>query len=66
MIDPAKNEFWKDKRESIKYIPLQAEKGDLAIYIQNPVFEIEFIKEKFIVIPQSAILLFIRDKGMDI
>ena len=64
---PAINEAdepWKDKSEEVKYVPLQPKEGDLAIYMQKSGFEIEFMKEKYIIIPHSAILMLIRDEGL--
>ena len=55
------DEPWKESKEPVKYIPLQAKEGDLAIFLRKEAFEIEFEKEKFLIIPQSAILLLIRD-----
>jgi len=54
-------EPWKESREPIKYIPLQVKEGDLAIFLRREAFEIEFEKEKMLIVPQSAILLLIRD-----
>ena len=54
-------EPWKESKEPVKYIPLQAKEGDLAIFLRKEAFEIEFEKEKFLIVPQSAILLLIRD-----
>lgn len=55
------DEPWKDKEEQVKYIPLQAKEGDLAIFLRKEAFEIEFEKEKFLIVPNSAILLLIRN-----
>ncbi len=63
-IPPENEDFWKDKAETTKYIPLQTEEGDLAIYLQNSAHEIEFNKEKYVIVPQAAILMVIRDEGM--
>jgi co-chaperonin GroES (HSP10) len=54
-------EPWKEKKEAVKYIPLQAKEGDLAIFLRKEAYEIEFEKEKYLIVPQSAILLIIRD-----
>jgi co-chaperonin GroES (HSP10) len=54
-------ESWKEKKEAVKYVPLQAKEGDLAIFLRKEAFEIEFEKEKLLIIPQSAILLIIRN-----
>ncbi|OGU30263.1 MAG: chaperonin [Ignavibacteria bacterium GWA2_35_9] len=55
------DEPWKESKEPVKYIPLQAKEGDLAIFLRKEAFEIEFEKEKFLIVPQSAILLLIRN-----
>lgn len=55
------DEMWKQSEEQVKYIPLQAKAGDLAIFLRKEAFEIEFEKEKFLIVPNSAILLLIRN-----
>lgn len=55
------DEMWKQTDEQVKYIPLQAKEGDLAIFLRKEAFEIEFEKEKFLIVPNSAILLLIRN-----
>ena len=55
------DEPWKETKEPVKYIPLQAKEGDLAIFLRREAFEIEFEKEKFLIVPQSAVLLLIRN-----
>jgi co-chaperonin GroES (HSP10) len=64
---PAINEVdepWKDKSDEVKYVPLQPRVGDVAIYMQKSGFEIEFKKEKYIIVPHSAILMLIRDESL--
>ena len=60
------DELWKGKDEQVKYIPLQAKNGDLAIFLRKEAFEIEFEKEKFLIVPNSAILLLIRNDDFTI
>ncbi|MCJ7552719.1 MAG: co-chaperone GroES family protein [Ignavibacteriaceae bacterium] len=55
------DEMWKQSEDQVKYIPLQAKEGDLAIFLRKEAFEIEFEKEKFLIVPNSAILLLIRN-----
>lgn len=60
-----RDEFWKNSSEDeVKYIPLQAKEGDLAVYLQKSGYEIEFNNEKYILIPHSSILMIIRDEGI--
>ena len=58
------DEPWKDRGDEVKYVPLQPKEGDEAIYLQNSGFEIEFNKEKYVIIPHSAILMLIRDEDL--
>ena len=58
------SEPWKERKEQIRYIPLQAQEGDLAIFLQKHAYEIEFNKEKYMIVPQSAVLMLIRDEGL--
>ncbi|MFO8236149.1 MAG: co-chaperone GroES family protein [Bacteroidales bacterium] len=58
------DEPWKEDQESIKYVPLQAKEGDLAIYLQSSSHEILFNNEKYVIVPHNAILTLIRDEGL--
>ena len=58
------DEPWKEKKEEVKYVPLQAKAGDLAVYLNQNGWEIEFNKEKYIILPHSSILMLIRDEGL--
>jgi co-chaperonin GroES (HSP10) len=60
------DEPWKEKTDQVKYIPLQATEGDLAIFLRKEAFEIEFEKEKFLIVPNSAILLLIRNEDFSL
>lgn len=59
------DEPWKESKEKIKYIPLQVKEGDLAVFLRKEAFEIEFEKEKLLIVPQSAVLLLIRTDYLD-
>ena len=43
------------------YIPTQAEIGDYALYLGKASIEIEIEKKEYLIVPQSAILILIRD-----
>ena len=58
------DETWKQKDEQVKYIPLQAKIGDLAIFLQKDAIEILFENEKYFIVPQNSILLLERDDGL--
>ncbi len=59
---PDHEELWKEDGNEAKYVPLQAKAGDLAIYMQDSSYIIEFHKEKFVIVPHTAILMLIRDE----
>jgi co-chaperonin GroES (HSP10) len=59
-----RDDFWKESKDEVKYVPLQAKVGDLAVYLPKGGFEIEFNKEKYIILPQSAILMLVRDESI--
>lgn len=58
------DEPWKERKDEVKYVPLQPKEGDLAVYLQKSGFEIEFNKERYVIIPHSAILMLIRDDDL--
>ena len=55
------DEPWKENKSDIKYIPTQAEIGDYALYLGKASIEIEIEKKGYLIVPQSAILILIRD-----
>jgi len=58
------DEAWKTKKDLVKYIPLQAEVGDLAVYMQSMTHEIKFKDEAYMIVPYQAILMLVRDEGL--
>jgi chaperonin GroES len=47
-------------KEPVKYIPLQAEEGDYAIFLRDQAIEIEYDGTKYLIVSQAAILMLIR------
>jgi chaperonin GroES len=58
------DEPWKDKEENVKYVPLQAKEGDLAIFLQKGAFEVIYQEEKYFIVPQSSILMLEREEDL--
>jgi chaperonin GroES len=58
---PVENESWKTEEEQIKYVPLQAKEGDLAIFLVSGATEVIYEGDKYFIVPQSAIPLLERD-----
>lgn len=56
------NEPWdKSDRKDKRYVPLQVEEGDFILFLRKSAIEIEFEKKKYLIVPQSAILLIVRE-----
>ncbi len=58
------DEPWKKTDDKVKYIPLQAKEGDLAIFMQKGAVEIAFEGEKYFIVPQHSVLLLERDETL--
>jgi len=52
-------------KDPVKYIPLQAEEGDYAIFLKDQAIEIEYDGKKYLIVPQSAILVLIRRNPLE-
>ena len=59
------DEPWKISSGEPRYLPIQAEVGDFAIFFRKAAVEITFEEEKYLVIPQAAILGLVRQEGED-
>jgi len=61
---PVDDEPWKSDDENVKYVPLQAREGDLAIFLVSGATEVMYEKEKYFIVPQGAILLLEREEDL--
>ncbi len=59
---PADDEPWKTEEDKVKYIPLQAREGDLAIFLISGATEIMYEKERYYIVPQGAVLMLEREE----
>ena len=55
-------EPWKTEIENVRYIPPQAETGDYALFLKKASVEINVEENKYIIVPQAAILVIIREE----
>ena len=46
---------------NVKYIPTQADVGDIALFLNKASIEIKIENDDYLIVPQSAILILIRD-----
>lgn len=64
MAEPASmdEEPWKIRGAEVKYLPMQAEMGDYALFFRKAAVEITFEGKTYLVVPQAAILVLVRGK----
>ena len=48
--------------DTSRYVPLQAQLGDYAIFFRKAAVEITFEGERYLVVPQAAILTLVREE----
>ncbi|MBQ9637975.1 MAG: co-chaperone GroES [Bacteroidales bacterium] len=56
------DESWQPDRAAPRYLPLQVQAGDFALFLRKNAIEVKYAGEKYYVVPQSAILLVKRDE----
>lgn len=56
------DEPWSTPKDPMRYIPLQAKEGDYAIFLRESGVEVEFEENKYLIVPQSAVLMIVRDE----
>lgn len=54
-------ESWKEARSGARYLPMDIEPGDFAVFFRKAAIEITFEGEKFLVVPHAAVLVLVRD-----
>jgi chaperonin GroES len=58
------DDMWKGKDDQVKYLPLQAQEGDLAIFLQKGAIEVIYEEEKYFIVPQASILMLEREEEL--
>jgi chaperonin GroES len=61
---PIEDESWKNEDDQVKYVPLQAKEGDLAIFLLSGATEVMYEGEKYYIVPQGAILMLEREEDL--
>lgn len=52
-------------KDPVKYIPLQAEPGDVAVFLRDSAIEIEYEGAKYFIVSHSAILMLVRRSSFE-
>ena len=66
--DANADEPWRTTGSSreTRFVPMQARIGDYALFFRKAAVEITFEGERFLVVPQAAILALVRDEDFDL
>ncbi len=57
------DEPWKTTGHEKKFVPMQAQVGDYALFFRKAAVEISYEDKRYLVIPQAAILVLLRSKN---
>ena len=62
MPDPGEtnDEPWRTGARETRFVPMQARVGDYALFFRRAAVEISFENERYLVVPQTAILALVR------
>ncbi len=58
------HEPWMESEEKVRYVPLQAKEGDLAIFLLNGSHEVMYEGEKYYIVSQNSILMLEREQEL--
>ncbi|NQT98006.1 MAG: co-chaperone GroES [Candidatus Marinimicrobia bacterium] len=64
--DLGKEPWQQEGQKEIKYIPTQAVLGDYALFLNKAAIEVKFEQTNYLIVPQSAIMVLIRDDLSDL
>ncbi len=59
-------EPWAATKEAVRYLPLQAQRGDYAFFLRKESIELTYEGTKYLIVSHSAILALIRTEPDDI
>jgi len=52
-------------KDPVKYIPLQAEVGDVAVFLRDSAIEIEYEGAKYLIVSHASILMLVRRRTFE-
>lgn len=64
MVEPTSmdEEPWKMHSPDVRYLPMQAQAGDYALFFRKAAVELTFEEKTYLVVPQAAILVLVRGR----
>lgn len=64
--DSNMDEPWRMTSRETRFLPMQARTGDYALFFRKAAVEITFEGDRYLVVPQAAILALVRDEMDDL
>jgi chaperonin GroES len=64
--DANTDEPWRMTSRETRFLPMQARPGDYALFFRKAAVEITFEGDRYLVVPQAAILALVRDEMDDL
>lgn len=61
----ANDEPWRAATRETRFVPMQARSGDYALFFRKAAVEITFDGERYLVVPQTAILALVRESSVE-
>jgi chaperonin GroES len=61
----ANDEPWRSGTRETRFVPMQARAGDYALFFRKAAVEITFEGERYLVVPQTAILALVRESSVE-
>jgi co-chaperonin GroES (HSP10) len=58
-------EPWKESTREPRYLPVQAHVGDFALFLKKHSIEVRYENQEYLVVPQGAVLMLLRDESLD-
>ena len=58
-------EAWEHRETTPRYLPLQAQEGDFVLFVRKAAVEITFEGKRYLIVPNSAVLVLVRDDWED-
>ena len=60
------SEPWRKPHEAVRYLPLQAQPGDVAFFARKEGTEFNYKGKAFLIVPHSAIMVLVRPDEKDV
>lgn len=60
------DEPWRKPNDAVRYLPLQAQPGDLAYFLRKEAIELRYEGKNFVVVHHGAVVLLLRPESKDV